>query len=63
MTSSDEIIVSYRKSLSKWEKKGWKVDQQALRQGEGDVAYAIPSPARRESKSWVLDPVPLIPAK
>jgi hypothetical protein len=26
------------------------------------VAYAVPSPARRQSKNWVLDPVPLLPA-
>jgi hypothetical protein len=25
------------------------------------VAYAIPSPARREVKGWVLAPVPLCP--
>ena len=30
---------------------------------EGEVAYAIPSPARRESKSWVLDTIPLMPGK
>jgi hypothetical protein len=24
------------------------------------VAYAIPSPGRREQKGWVLDPVPLV---
>jgi hypothetical protein len=26
------------------------------------VAFAIPSPARRNSGNWVLDPVPLVPA-
>jgi hypothetical protein len=34
----------------------------ALRNAQGDVAYAIPCPARRESGNWVLDPVPLVPA-
>jgi hypothetical protein len=33
---------------------------QTLREKAGDVAYAIPSPARRLSKNWVLDPVPLV---
>lgn len=60
MTSADGIIVSYREWLSKFEKKGWRIDQRALEQTEGDVAYAIPSPARRESGNWVLDPVPLV---
>jgi len=60
MTSSDGIIVSYREWLTKWEKKGWRIDQQALKRDAGDVAYAIPSPARRESGNWVLDTVPLV---
>jgi hypothetical protein len=34
---------------------------QTLRENAGDVAYAVPSPARRLSKNWVLDPVPLVP--
>ena len=63
MTSADGMIVSYREWLKKFEAKGWKIDQQVFKQHEGDVAYAIPCPARRESKSWVLDPVPLIQAK
>jgi phenylpropionate dioxygenase-like ring-hydroxylating dioxygenase large terminal subunit len=63
LTSSDGIIVSYRDWLSKWEEKGWRIDQRALQMDEGDVAYTIPCPARRESRSWVLDPVPLVPAK
>jgi len=62
MTSSDGIIVSYREWLSKWENKGWRIDQQAMKQNEGDIAYAIPGPARRKSGNWVLDPVPLVPA-
>ena len=27
------------------------------------LAYAIPSPARRHAKNWVLDSVPLIPGE
>ena len=26
----------------------------------GDLMTVIPSPARRDSRNWVLDPVPLI---
>ena len=24
------------------------------------MAYAVPSPARRQTKGWVLDPIPLV---
>lgn len=63
MTASDEIVVRYRDWLHSWEKNGWRIDQKALKQSEGDIAYAIPSPARRESGNWVLDPVPLVEAQ
>jgi len=56
----DEGIGQYRKHLKEWEQRGWRVDLQALKTNAGDVAYAIPSPARRLAKNWVLDPVPLV---
>jgi len=62
MTASDGIIVSYREWLTRFENKGWRIDQRAMKMAEGDVAYTIPSPARRESGNWVLDTVPLMPA-
>ena len=31
-----------------------------LQEKRGDIAFAIPSPARRTEKNWVLDPVPLM---
>jgi len=62
MTASDGIIVSYREWLTRFEKKGWRIDQRVMKMAEGDVAYAIPSPARRESGNWVLDTVPLVRA-
>lgn len=55
----DEGIGQYRKRLDEWEQRGWRLDLNALRANAGDVAWAIPSPARRESKNWVLDAVPL----
>ena len=63
MTSQDEIVVRYRDWLRKWEKQGWRIDQRAMKQDEGDVAYTIPSPARRESGNWVLQTVPLVPTE
>lgn len=62
MTSSDEIIVKYRDWLRSWEKKGWRIDRKSLGRDEGDVAYAIPCPARRTTGNWVLQSVPLMPA-
>jgi hypothetical protein len=31
-------------------------------EARGDMVFAIPSPARRETRGWVLEPVPLVPA-
>lgn len=62
LITGDECVGAYRKHLKDWENKGWRIDQKTLRETSGDVAYAIPSPARRTSKNWVLDPVPLMPA-
>jgi phenylpropionate dioxygenase-like ring-hydroxylating dioxygenase large terminal subunit len=57
----DDAIGRYRQHLADWERRGWRLDMQALRASTGDVAYAIPSPGRRLSRNWVLDPAPLMP--
>ncbi len=62
LTPADKPILAYRKYLKGWEQRGWCVDQQSMREQRGNVAFAIPSPGRRKSKSWVLDTVPLVPA-
>jgi len=56
----DENIVRFREWLGGWRDKGWCIDLQALQERPGNVAYAIPSPARRESGNWVLDSIPLV---
>jgi phenylpropionate dioxygenase-like ring-hydroxylating dioxygenase large terminal subunit len=61
MTPGDAAVVKYRDWLQQWEDNGWRIDLKTLAENDGDVAYAIPSPARRESGNWVLDPVPLMP--
>ncbi len=58
----DECIGAYRQQLKKWEERGWRIDMKTLSQTSGDVAYAVPSPERANSKGWVLDPVPLLTA-
>lgn len=62
LSIGDECIGTYRRHLKAWEERGWRMDLKTMRETAGDVAYAIPCPARRESKSWVLDSVPLLPA-
>jgi phenylpropionate dioxygenase-like ring-hydroxylating dioxygenase large terminal subunit len=59
MTPGDAPVVRYREHLKEWENSGWRIDQQTLQKTDGDVAWAIPCPARRESRSWVLDSIPL----
>ena len=63
LVPGDYAVVRYRELLKDWEARGWRIDREALRAKQGDVAYAIPSPARRESGNWVLDTVPLMPPR
>ncbi len=62
LVRGDECIVGYREHLKGWEKRGWRIDLKAMRNNDGDVAYAIPSPGRRTQKNWILDQVPLVRA-
>jgi phenylpropionate dioxygenase-like ring-hydroxylating dioxygenase large terminal subunit len=62
MTPSDQCILMYREALRKWDTKGWRIDIDAVEQNSGKVAYAVPSPARRRKKGWVVDSIPLISA-
>jgi phenylpropionate dioxygenase-like ring-hydroxylating dioxygenase large terminal subunit len=59
MTPGDAAVVKFRGFLSTWEDNGWCIDQEQMEKDHGDVAYAIPSPGRREEKNWVLDTLPL----
>jgi phenylpropionate dioxygenase-like ring-hydroxylating dioxygenase large terminal subunit len=60
LTPSDEPVVHFRRSLKDWEARGWRLDMKKIAELRGDVAIAIPSPARGESKNWVLDEAPRI---
>jgi hypothetical protein len=46
--------------LDEFTKNGFKIDTQKVKETQHQTAYAIPSPARKKEKNWVLDPVPLI---
>ena len=55
----DTVVLRYREWLAEWDAKGWRIDFKRLQAEKGDVAFAIPSPGRRESGNWVLDTIPL----
>ena len=63
MMPSDKCVVLYRQWLKRWDAKGWRIDSRAVAQAQGRVAYAIPSPARRTSKGWAMDAIPLVAGK
>ena len=62
MMPADKVILQYRDKLDEFEARGWRIDMAALRAAKdrGDVIYAIPCPARRETNAWVLDEVPRV---
>ena len=62
MVEDDGIMFRYRQKLAEWTARGWRIDSAAVRREGRRTAFAIPGPSRREGGSWVLDPVPRIPA-
>jgi phenylpropionate dioxygenase-like ring-hydroxylating dioxygenase large terminal subunit len=60
MVADDAIMVRYRERLREWEGRGWRIDTEAVERQRKRVAFAIPSPVRRDGGSWVLDVVPLV---
>jgi len=58
---ADSPIARYREFLKDWEGRGWRIDSEQVEKNRKKVAYAIPCPARREHKGWVLDSIPLRP--
>ena len=56
---ADSPIARYREFLKEWEARGWRIDSETVAKNRKKVAYAIPSPGRREKKGWILDAVPL----
>lgn len=57
----DKPIARYRQWIDDWQARGWRIDTAKVEADRQTVAYAIPSPARRQHKGWVLEPVPLMP--
>ena len=59
LTPADAIVVRYREWLKLWQEKGWRIDAEQISRNSNSVVTAIPCPARRTSKGWALDSVPL----
>jgi phenylpropionate dioxygenase-like ring-hydroxylating dioxygenase large terminal subunit len=57
----DVAIARYREFCKQWEARGWRIDSEKVNRVGNQAAFAIPSPARREAKSWAIDAVPLMP--
>jgi len=60
LVPADKCIARYREYCREWEERGWRIDVARMRADYDSVAYAIPSPARREVKGWVVPAVPLV---
>ncbi|MDX2221527.1 MAG: aromatic ring-hydroxylating dioxygenase subunit alpha [Rhodospirillaceae bacterium] len=63
MVKADLVITRFREMLRTWEDRGWRIDVDKMEAVKDRKTFAIPSPARRTSKGWALDPVPLIPGQ
>ncbi len=61
---ADKGVAHYREKLQAWEACGWRIDESKVQAGRAKTAYVIPSPGRRaDPKGWVLEAVPLMPAR
>jgi hypothetical protein len=63
LVPADKAIGRYREFCQQWEDNGWRLDVNRIRADQDEIAYAIPSPARRQAKSWVLPAAPLLKGK
>jgi phenylpropionate dioxygenase-like ring-hydroxylating dioxygenase large terminal subunit len=61
LVPGDSVLLRYREWLADWDANGWRIDFKRLQEERVGVAFAIPSPGRRESGNWVLDTIPLQP--
>ncbi len=57
---ADRPVARYRERIKLFEANGWRIDSEEVNRNKDKVAYAIPSPARRTSKGWALDPIPIL---
>ncbi|MEZ5564049.1 MAG: aromatic ring-hydroxylating dioxygenase subunit alpha [Gammaproteobacteria bacterium] len=60
LVPADKTISRYREFLGDWEARGWRIDSELLDRNRHHSVCAIPGPARRTAKGWVLDAVPVV---
>ncbi len=58
LVPADKPVGRYRELLREWTARGWRIDSDEIEASRHRRIYAIPCPARRSAKGWVLDPVP-----
>lgn len=58
LVPADRPVGRYREMLRDWTARGWRIDSDEIEASRHRRVYAIPCPARRSVKGWVLDPVP-----
>ncbi|MCH9695365.1 MAG: aromatic ring-hydroxylating dioxygenase subunit alpha [Gammaproteobacteria bacterium] len=63
--TDDKFMRTFRAARRKCiEERGWKIDVAEANKAKGVKVLNIPSPARRsEDMSWIIDTVPLVPAR
>lgn len=58
---SDALQISFRKRVQALEQRGWRIDDERLaREFTGRKACAVPSPERRNIRSWAIEPIPVV---
>ncbi len=58
---ADDVLMTYRRMLTEWQAKGWRIDVETMNASRQRTAYAIPGPARKElDQEWAVSPVPML---
>jgi phenylpropionate dioxygenase-like ring-hydroxylating dioxygenase large terminal subunit len=64
LVPADKAVVAYREWLARFDDAGWRIDVAEFNRRNGtDTAFAIPSPGRRDSGNWVIEPIPLVQSR
>jgi hypothetical protein len=58
---ADDILMVYRRRLTEYQAQGWRLNLEEIERNRNRVAYAIPSPARRQhEQDWAVTRAPMI---
>lgn len=60
---ADDVLMTYRRRLTEWEARAWRLDLDAMARHRDRVAYSIPGPARRSDPGdWAVTAAPRLGA-